>query len=92
MALRCKHDINQNCYNTSPDNVDIQNRTISTHTTFSQKPEVEYFKIMAYFDEKKNRKKKVQVGKDQKKAQSEKDSYSKNRGGKNQTNNQVLIP
>ena len=34
----------------------------------------------------------VQVGKDQEKAQSEKDSHSKNRGGKNQTNNQVLIP
>ena len=36
--------------------------------------------------------KKVQVGKDQEKAQSTKDSHSKNRGGKNQTNNQVLIP
>ena len=37
--------------------------------------------------------KKVQVGKDQEKVQSEKDSHSKNRGGeKNQTNNQVLIP
>ena len=35
---------------------------------------------------------KVQVGKDQEKAQSEKDSHSKNRGGKRQTNNQVLIP
>ena len=35
-------------------------------------------------------KKKVQVGKDQEKAQSEKDSHSKNRGGKKQTNNQVL--
>ena len=34
--------------------------------------------------------KKVQVGKDQEKAQSEKDSHSKNRGGKKQTNNQVL--
>ena len=29
--------------------------------------------------------KKVQVGKDQEKAQSEKDSHSKNRGGKNQS-------
>ena len=36
--------------------------------------------------------KKVQVGKDQEKAQSEKDSHIKNRGGKKQTNNQVLIP
>ena len=36
--------------------------------------------------------KKVQVGKDQEKAQSEKDSHSKNRGGKKQTNYQVLIP
>ena len=36
--------------------------------------------------------KKVQVGKDQEKAQSEKDFHYKNRGGKNQTNNQVLIP
>ena len=39
--------------------------------------------------------KKVQVDKDQEKAQSEKDSHSKNRGGKvgkKQTNNQVLIP
>ena len=36
--------------------------------------------------------KKVQVGKDQENAQSEKDSHSKNQGGKNQTNNQVLIP
>ena len=36
---------------------------------------------------------KVQVGKDQEKAQSERDSHSKNRGGKkNQTNNQALIP
>ena len=35
----------------------------------------------------------VQVGKDQEKAQSEKDSHSKNRGGKKkQTNNQALIP
>ena len=34
----------------------------------------------------------VQVGKDQEKAQSEKDSHSKNEVGKNQTNNQVLIP
>ena len=37
--------------------------------------------------------KKVQVDKDQEKAQSEKDSHSKNRGGKvgkKQTNNQVL--
>ena len=34
---------------------------------------------------------KVQVGKDQEKAQSEKDSHSKNRGGKKQTNNQVLV-
>ena len=31
--------------------------------------------------------KKVQVGNDQKKAQSEKDSHSKNRGGKKQTSN-----
>ena len=37
-------------------------------------------------------KQEVQVGKDQEKAQSEKDSHSKNRGGKFQTNNQVLIP
>ena len=36
--------------------------------------------------------KKVQVGKDQEKAQSEKDSHSKNRGGKKPTNNQALIP
>ena len=36
--------------------------------------------------------KKVQVGKDQEKAQPEKDSHSKNRGGKKQINNQVLIP
>ena len=36
--------------------------------------------------------KKVQVGNDQEKAQSEKDSNSKNRGGKNQTNNKVLRP
>ena len=35
---------------------------------------------------------KVQVGKDQEKVQSEKDSHSKNRSGKNQTNNQALIP
>ena len=35
---------------------------------------------------------KVQVGKDQEKAQPEKDSHSKNQGGKNQTNNQALIP
>ena len=40
----------------------------------------------------KRKSKKVQVGKDQEKAQSEKDSHSKNRGGKKQTNNQVLIP
>ena len=34
----------------------------------------------------------IQVGKDQEKAQSEKDSHSKNLGGKNQTNNRALIP
>ena len=33
----------------------------------------------------------VEVGSDQEKAQSEKDSHSKNRGGK-KTNNKVLIP
>ena len=38
-----------------------------------------------------NNGKKVQVGKDQEKAQPGKDSHSKNRGGKKQTNNQVLI-
>ena len=32
-----------------------------------------------------------QIGNDQEKAQSEKDSNSKNRGGKNQINNQALI-
>ena len=36
--------------------------------------------------------KKEQVGKDQENAQSEKDSHPKNQGGKQQTNNQVLIP
>ena len=36
--------------------------------------------------------KKVQVGNDQEKAQSEKDSHTKNRGGKKQTNNKELIP
>ena len=36
--------------------------------------------------------KKVQVGKDQEKAQSERDSHSKTEVGKNQTNNQALIP
>ena len=35
--------------------------------------------------------KKVQVGKDQEKAQSEKDSHSKSEVGKKQTKNQVLI-
>ena len=35
---------------------------------------------------------KVQVGKDQEKAQSERDSHSKTEVGKNQTNNQALIP
>ena len=34
----------------------------------------------------------LQVGKDQEKAQSEKDSHSKTEVGKKQTNNQVLIP
>ena len=43
------------------------------------------------FDSKTENNKKEQVGKDQEKAQSEKDSHSKNRGGKKQTNNQVLI-
>ena len=37
--------------------------------------------------------KKVQVGNDQEKAQSKRDSHSKKRGGKNnQTNNKVLRP
>ena len=36
--------------------------------------------------------KKVQVGKDQEKAQSERDSHSKIEVGKNHTNNQALIP
>ena len=35
--------------------------------------------------------KKIQVGNDQEKTQSEKDSRSKNRGGKNQINNHILI-
>ena len=35
--------------------------------------------------------KKVQAGKDQEKAQSDKDSHSKNRGGEKQTSNKVLI-
>ena len=36
---------------------------------------------------------KVQVGNDQEKVQSEKDSHSKNRGGKTkQNNNKVFIP
>ena len=35
--------------------------------------------------------KKVQVGKDQEKAQSEKDSHSKTKVGKNQTNNQACF-
>ena len=35
---------------------------------------------------------KVQVGNDQEMAQSEKDSHSKNRGGKKQINNKVLRP
>ena len=36
--------------------------------------------------------KKVQVGKDQEKAQSERDFHSESRVGKKQTNNQALIP
>ena len=36
--------------------------------------------------------KKVQAGKDQEKAQSERDSTPKTEVGKNQTNNQALIP
>ena len=36
--------------------------------------------------------KRVQVGNDLEKAQSDKYSHSKKRGGKNQINNQVLIP
>ena len=43
-------------------------------------------------DDNRLNKKKVQVGKDQEKAQSEKDSHSKIEVGKNQTNSQVLIP
>ena len=35
---------------------------------------------------------KIQLGKDQEKAQSERDSHSKTEVGKNQTNNQALIP
>ena len=35
---------------------------------------------------------KVQVGNDQEKAHSEKDSHSKNRRGKNSINNHVLMP
>ena len=60
---------------------------------------VQYLNIFCVIDCKRkallnvmNIKKKAQVGKDQEKAQSEKDSHSKNRGGKKQTNNQVLIP
>ena len=36
--------------------------------------------------------KEVQVGNDQEKAQTEKNSHTKNRGGKKQTNNKVFIP
>ena len=35
--------------------------------------------------------KSLQVGKDQEKAHSEKDSHTKKRGGKKQTNNQVIV-
>ena len=49
-----------------------------------------FFKVNNELENKVNEK--VQVGKDQEKAQSEKDSHSKNQGGENQTNNQVLIP
>ena len=47
-----------------------------------------FHKTISYFVAdwlKSHKKVKVQVGKDQEKAQSEKDSHSKNRGGKNQT-------
>ena len=40
------------------------------------------FSLVANISHKNCQKKKVQVGKDQEKAQSEKDSHSKNRGGK----------
>ena len=50
---------------------------------------------LSYFQKQRNTTefyKKVQVGKDQEKAQSERDSHSKNRSWKKQTNNQALIP
>ena len=46
---------------------------------FNNKSKDKYVRV-TYFDQ--LYKKKVQVGKDQKKAQSEKDSHSKTRGGK----------
>ena len=48
--------------------------------------------LRPFIDSESNHIRKVQVGKDQEKAQSEKDFHSKNRGGKKKTtNNQVLI-
>ena len=51
-----------------------------------------FFEIHELNFKKQTQVEKVQVGKAQEKAQSEKDFHSKNQGGKNQTNNQVLIP
>ena len=59
-----------------------------TDITIVPKKKMAYMHINDYFNAwedgkyDKNSSKKVQVGKDQEKAQSEKDSHSKNRGGK----------
>ena len=56
------------------------------------KSDLNHWCRLVNMDDNRLNKKKVQVGKDQEKAQSEKDSHSKIEVGKNQTNNQVLIP
>ena len=61
------------------------------HLTTTQNESVNAYLKVLYLSIVNNEK--VQVGKDQEKAQSEKDSHSKNRVGKNkQTNNQALTP
>ena len=67
---------------------EIKSSVIAKTFTQIQEIRMKYILVMMFS----TMNKKVQVGKDQEKAQSEKDSHSKNRGGKKQTNNQVLIP
>ena len=68
----------------------MMKQTFSENTHFSRSSIISLANAKSQFKIHFGHKKKVQVGKDQEKAQPERDSHSKHRGGKKkQTNNQA---